>query len=65
MMECTTKDCDNLPNFRYTWPGKDEAYICLLCVGKLNQIAEALGMHQQFIPLIADDYMRLMERKVE
>ena len=56
---CTTEECDMTPNFRYTWPGKDEAYICMSCAMKLNNVAQAMGLHQQFIQLTTDDYVEL------
>ena len=65
MMQCITEDCDNLPNFRFTWPGKDETYSCLPCSLNLANVSQAIGLHLQLILLTADDYMRLMERKVE
>lgn len=47
--------CNNPPMFRYTWPGKDEDYICERCGRKLLQVAMALGLHLQFIPLTAEE----------
>lgn len=47
--------CDNSAEYRYTWPGKDEALICEDHVGKLREIASAIGLHLQIIPLSEED----------
>ncbi len=57
-MGCSSADCDGLGNFRYTWPGRDEAWVCLICVQGLQNIAAAIGLHVQFIPLTAGDYIQ-------
>lgn len=41
--------CQNLANFRYTWPGKDEATICIEHACSLMNIATAMGVHLQLI----------------
>ncbi len=56
-MACNSNDCDGIGNFRYTWPGRDEAWVCVLCSARLQGIAAAISLHVQFIPLTADDYM--------
>lgn len=43
--------CKNPGAFRYTWPGKDEAYICAEHVGQLKAVASAIGLYIQIIPL--------------
>ena len=57
VMVCSSADCGGVGNFRYTWPGRDEAWVCLLCVQKLQAVAAAIGIHVQFIPLTVDDYL--------
>lgn len=32
------QQCPNPGAFRFTWPGRDEAYICATCVEKLKAI---------------------------
>ena len=43
--------------FRYTWPGRDEAYACVEHAKQLKNVAQALGFHLQMIPLtgVIDD----------
>ena len=43
--------CPNKAEFRYTWPGKDEAFICQEHAFKMRRIVEAMGMYVQIIPL--------------
>ena len=43
--------CQEPAVFRYTWPGKDEACICLVHAQGLKQIASAMGFYIQLIPL--------------
>ena len=50
-----TEQCTNSANFRYTWPGRDESYICKMCAPKAHAVAHAIGMHLQIIPLSLDD----------
>lgn len=47
--------CGNPAIFRYTWPGSDESFICDDCVGTLQGVANALGLHLQIIPLFTVD----------
>lgn len=53
MVMSETKEirCEMPPMFRFTWPGRDEAYICLEHAEKLKSIANALGFHLQLIPV--------------
>jgi len=43
------KQCENPCFFRYTWPGKDESYICLEHAHQLHNVARAIGLHLQMI----------------
>ncbi len=61
-LSCRQKDCDNPAVFRYTWPGKDESYCCIICGMKLEGIANAIGHRQQFIRLETSDYSKMMEK---
>lgn len=45
------KLCDGLVYARFTWPGQDEKYACLLHCLKLAEISQAMGLYLQFIPL--------------
>jgi hypothetical protein len=47
--------CPCVASFRYTWPGRDEAFICGECVPALRSVANALGLPLQVIPLMTDD----------
>lgn len=48
---CHQKDCDMEATDRYTWPGKNESFICEQHASQAAHIASAMGMHLQFIPL--------------
>ena len=48
---CNQDGCEELGAFRYTWPGRDEAAVCLLHAFRLQEIASAMGLHVQLIPL--------------
>lgn len=43
--------CQHTAAYRYTWPGRDEAFICTDHVGKLKAVADAIGCYVQIIPL--------------
>lgn len=48
---CNQHGCFNSAFYRFTWPGKDEQFICTEHVSKLQAIADALGMHIQIRPI--------------
>lgn len=48
---CNQRDCQEQAAYRFTWPGKDESFICEKHVGKLREVAEALGLYVQIIEL--------------
>lgn len=41
--------CTNPCLFRYTWPGRDESFICIEHAHQLNNIASSMGLALQFI----------------
>ena len=43
--------CENQADYRFTWPGSDEAFICHEHVDQLREIADAMGLHLQIISL--------------
>ena len=47
--------CQKEPVFRYTWPGQDEAYICREHAEWMRNVASAIGMHLQLIPLSGNE----------
>lgn len=47
--------CQEQPHFRYTWPGKDESFICFEHSRQLQRVAAAMGLHLQLIPLSEDE----------
>lgn len=49
--ECKQDKCTQEAAYRYTWPGRDESYICDKCSAKLLAIATAMGFYVQLIPL--------------
>jgi len=42
--------CQNVARYRFTWPGRDESFICDEHVEKLIAVAQAMGFHLQIIP---------------
>lgn len=48
---CKQSGCSDPASHRFTWPGRDESFICEKHVGKLRGVAQAMGMHLQVIPL--------------
>lgn len=50
-MECHQDGCTKAACFRYTWPGKDEAVICLDHAAQIQGIGDGIGMPVQMIPL--------------
>ena len=43
--------CGSPAMYRYTWPGKDESLVCVICAMKLQTVAAAIGLHLQIIKL--------------
>ena len=48
--------CKEYASFRYTWPGKDESFICAQHSKVLLGIAQAMGTYIQLIPLTEQDH---------
>jgi hypothetical protein len=47
--------CQLQAMFRYTWPCKDEAIVCIIHAQELLNTANALSFHLQMIPLTPDE----------
>lgn len=45
------EQCPCVASYRYTWPGRAEAFICGECVPKLRAVAAALGCYVQIAEL--------------
>ena len=41
--------CPNRAYCKFTWPGKDQAFICYPCSLKLKAVANAIDLHIQYI----------------
>lgn len=55
MKKCQQKpNCGNDASFRFTWPGRDESFICLEHSIKLAHVASAMGLRLQIIPILPD-----------
>jgi len=50
--KCNQVGCGNLGAFRFTWPGEDEAEICVIHAPGILAVAKAIGMHLQLIPIV-------------
>jgi hypothetical protein len=46
--------CDKPATYAYTWPGRDQSYICLRHAVYLRNVANAIGLRLQLTP-VADD----------
>ncbi len=49
------KRCGADSLFRYTWPGRDEAFVCVEHAGGVGRVAEAMGLHVQMIMLLPEE----------
>lgn len=49
--------CQFTPMFRYTWPGLDERFACIIHAQQLVGVADAMSFHLQTIPLSPDEMM--------
>lgn len=59
---CRQKNCDNIANVRYIWPGQDESYACLICFQKIATINQAMSGPPLYERLLTtDDYLRMMK----
>lgn len=47
--------CPHQARFRYTWPGRDEGFICSEHAQQLQYVAVTTGFRLQLIPLSADE----------
>jgi hypothetical protein len=47
----TESRCDTPAAYRFTWPGRDESYICEAHSHKLEAVANAIGLYLQLIPV--------------
>ncbi len=46
--------CNKPAKYRYTWPNRNEMYVCEEHARGIASIAAAIGMHLQFIMLAKD-----------
>lgn len=47
----STHVCGEHAAFRFTWPGREEAFTCVEHAGQLRGVAMAMGFPLQLIPL--------------
>ena len=45
------RKCTNIAAYRFTWPGASESFICEHHADKLGDVARAMGLPLQVIPL--------------
>lgn len=57
-------NCQNPVAYRYTWPGKDEAYTCATHAHKLKSVANAIGLYVQLLPINENDENKQCEQKI-
>jgi len=53
-----THQCQEKAQFRFTWPGRDESFICLEHANQLIGIANAIGLHLQLIALSGEEQQK-------
>lgn len=58
------KTCKYQATHRFTWPGNDESFICRAHADWVRQVATAMGMHLQLIPL-DDDADEMCRQKTD
>jgi hypothetical protein len=46
--------CPNDAAYRYTWPGRDESFICEQHAAGLRRVTEIMGSYVQLIPIEGD-----------
>ena len=51
MVKCNQSTCDKPGLFRFTWPGEDEAVICIEHAPTLQAVAAGMGIHLQLRPV--------------
>jgi len=51
----TDKHCDMTVMFRYTWPGRDEVFVCFAHAAQAVLVASAMGFHLQIHQVDIDD----------
>ena len=57
--------CNNPAAYRFTWPGRDESFICYIHAPQLLRVAEAMGMPLQMIPVHESDQEKEECRQVK
>ncbi len=50
-MRCLTVGCPQIPEARFTWPGRNEALACFGCSSRALTVANTIGLHLQVLPL--------------
>ena len=56
--------CNKLGEYRFTWPGSNESFICCDHVGQLKAVANAIGLSLQIIP-IENDIEKTCQQEVK
>ncbi len=51
LKRCNQKGCNDIPAYRFTWPGTNEAAVCENHSRYVKGVASALGMYIQLIPI--------------
>lgn len=51
---CAQRGCESRAAYRYTWPGRDEAGVCVGHETGLRALAASMGLPLQLIPLAGD-----------
>ena len=50
------KKCNKIADYRFTWPGQDESFICSGHVGKLRAISESMGFYLKLVRIVPSLY---------
>ena len=59
-LKCNQKNCEIEAIVKYTWPGRDQAGSCINHMARIQGVAEAMGLHIQFLPLDKEEQDALL-----
>jgi len=48
---CSSDGCSEVAIYRYTWPGRPEAFACLKHAVQLKRVSDAMGFYLQCTPI--------------
>ena len=64
-LKCNQESCEETAAFRFTWPGRDEAGICIFHARQIQDVAKAMGLHLQLHPVHLTEPHVIKDLRVE